>query len=78
MNNINDLKDDDFTESMQGNEEGEMCIPCTIKDVNDGDFPGTANTMVTHSQNTIYFLYPTYHRFVSGCVKKKGIIFYID
>jgi len=37
---------------MQGNEEGEMCIPCTIKDVNDGDFPGTANTMVTHSQNT--------------------------
>jgi len=52
LNNINDLKDDDFTESMQGNEEGEMCIPCTIKDVNDGDFPGTANTMVTHSQNT--------------------------
>ena len=29
MKNIKDLEDDDFTESMQGNEEGEMGIPCT-------------------------------------------------
>jgi len=29
LKNINDLKEDDFTESMQENEEGQIGIPCT-------------------------------------------------
>jgi len=76
---------------MQENEEGEMGIPCTnlkmeadtIKDVNDGDFPGTANTMLTHSQNTkdkgcdsfffFLFIFFTYHTIVlfQVALKKK-------
>jgi len=60
LKNINDLKDDDFTESMQENEEGEMGIPstnlnmeaATIKDVNDGDFRRTSKSVLTHSKNT--------------------------
>jgi len=47
--NINNLKDDGFIESVQENEEGQMAIPSTI---NDGDFQGTTNLVVTHPRNT--------------------------
>jgi len=37
---------------MQENEEGQNMEPATNKDVNDGDFEGTSNTVAIHSESS--------------------------